>query len=121
MFEEKSMSIKDIHARQMKAIMETRPVHREAGAPMSDEECEAAWKFVERKSLLNEIIYEMEEGEPERYRKAKAAYAYLKDHPDAEDDYFRHVWEIYWDLSFNHGAVDLIALASDSWLFEYRD
>lgn len=120
MSEEKSMSIKDIYARQMKAIMETRPVHREAGAPMSDEECEAAWKFVERKSLLNEIIYEMEEGDHRLYPEAKAAYSYMEDHPDLEDEYFRYVWGYYWDLSFDHGAVALIAEATASW-FKYYD
>lgn len=113
-----------IGARQYADVMATRPVHTSTDTPLTDEECDAVWRFVERRALVCEINYERnvdKDEYPPRYAEVKAADKVLLAHPELADDYYAFVWSVYWDRGFNEGAVDLIAEASEVWLTNLKD
>lgn len=112
-----------IGARQYAVVMATRPVHVSTDTPLTDEECDAVWRFVERRALVTEINYErnVDKGEyPPRYAEVKAVDEFLQTRPELADDYYSFVWSVYWDRSFNEGVIDLIAEASGVWLAERK-
>ena len=112
-----------VGAYQYANVMATRPVHASTDTPLTDEECDAVWRFVERRALVCEINYErnVDKNEyPPRYVEVKAADEFLQAHPELADDYYSFIWSVYWDRGFNEGAIDLIAEASGVWLAEHK-
>lgn len=99
--------------RQYTRHMATRPCAISTGATMTDTEIEAAWNFKEHRDLIVEINYELTAGS---YIDDIAEL--LSSQPDLADSYYEYLWDIYWDASFNRGAVELIREASTQWLSE---
>lgn len=104
-----------IGAQQYSRVMATRPHHNATGEPLTDTECDAVWRFVERRALTAEINFERNYGGV-AYPEVKAVNPYLREHPERADAYYDYVWDTYWDQSFNEGGIDIIAEASVAWL-----